>query len=268
MLGQNQRKPRRQAICAPLISRSGRAFGQGFARPSAAAYAAAALRLMVRSASPSGRAAPALRHGSALRIRRALHRGGPPRGGYAPRSPVRSPRARLRSASASAVCAAAAGPPSGPAGRLRPPSRVRPGLRPWPLRGIGPRLRLGSGPAPGIAPLPYCESVPPGRVRAAPVARGKQPPRLYSPPRSRPQGSIRPAFGGASRPCPLSRCGLCCFAGGSPPACFFLWWALRAVLFRAPPPGGALVGAGRAAPGPAPLGVSGPPRARCGGDGG
>ena len=138
---------------ALLTSRSGRAFGQGFARPSAAAFAAAALRLMVRSASPSGRAAPALRHGSALRIRHALHRGGPSRGGYAPRSPVRSPRARLRSASASAVCAAAAGSPPGPAGRLCG-SAFSPRASALASRGIGRAFASGRRP---LVPLPFCE---------------------------------------------------------------------------------------------------------------
>lgn len=68
-------------------------------------------RFALWSAAPRLRAGlrPPFGPGSALRDRRALHRGGPSREGCAPRSPVRSPRARFRSASASAVCAAAAG---------------------------------------------------------------------------------------------------------------------------------------------------------------
>lgn len=68
-------------------------------------------RFALWSAAPRLRAGlrPPFGPGSALRDRRALHRGGPSREGCAPRSPVRSPRTRFRSASASAVCAAAAG---------------------------------------------------------------------------------------------------------------------------------------------------------------
>ena len=193
MLGQNQRKPHKQAICAPFDIplrprlRAGlrppfgsglrccgaspygplrRAFGQGCARPSA----------WLRSAY-SPRPAPG----------RAVS------GGLCP--PLPGPLASHSLSLGFGFCGMRGG--CGP----RPVSA--PGFGPG-LAGDRPRLRLGSGPAPGIAPLPYCESVPSGRVRAAPGARGKQPPRLYSPPRSRPQGSFGPpsaALRGLA-PCP------------------------------------------------------------------
>lgn len=210
-----------------------RASGQGCARPSALAPLCG-IAAPCTGAGRLGRAAPPARRSARLALAFARLR-------------------RLRYARRLRV----AGRPSRPARRF-----ASPGLRPWPSRGIGPRLRLGPAQR---RPLPYCESVPLGRVRAAPVARGKQPPRLYSPLRARPQGSIRPAFGGAARPCPLARARALLLRGRVPPGLLFSVVGPAGRFVPGSSARGGLVGAGRAAPGPAPLCCFRPPRARCGG---
>ena len=243
-----------------ILTATRRAFGSGFARPSA-------LALRCCGASPDNPLRLAFGQGCArlsawLRSAYSL-RPAPGRavsGGLRP--PLAGPLASHSLSLGFGFCGmrGGCGSPGGPAARLG--ASLRPGFGPGPRGGSGRAFasgRLSAVPCPianpslraGFAPRPSPGASSPPACIARSVPGRKAP---FGPPSAALRGLA-----------PLPGRGLCCFAGGSPPACFFLWWALRAVLFRAPPPGGAWWARAGLRPVPRLCAASGPPRARCGG---